>query len=247
MARLPRLVLPGHPHLVLQRGREGAHVFADDEDRRRYLEALRQATRDSGVALHGYVLMDDHVHLLATPVSEQSLSRAMQRVGRRYVSAFRARHGGSGALFEGRFRAAPIEAEAFLLDCLRHLEQNPVRHGLVAAPEDYRWSSAAHHAGRRRDPLLTEHPMFWRLGNTPFEREAAWRAIGHAALPPARARAIREACAKGWALGGEAFLASAKRLTARRLAPLPRGRRASAGSNDSVPIRKASSNRSDLL
>lgn len=236
MARLPRLVVPGHPHLVLQRGRDGRRVFVDDADRLRYLDALHQALREGGVALHGYVLMDDHVHLLATPAAADSLSRALQRVGRRYVAAFHARHGGSGPLWEGRFRAAPIEADAFLLPCLRHLEQNPVRHGLVAAPEDYRWSSAAHHAGRRRDPLVSEHRLFWQLGNTPFEREAAWRAVSHVPLDPRQAQAIREACTKGWALGGSAFLAEARRSTARRLAPLRRGRRAIRRADDSVPI-----------
>jgi putative transposase len=226
MARLPRLVVPGQPHLVQQRGRDARPVFVDDADRLRYLQALRDAMRDSGVALHGYVLMDDHVHLLATPATAEGLGKAMQRVGRRYVNAFNARHGRRGSPWGGRFRAAPIEPEAYLLACLRHLEMNPVRHGLVALPEDYRWSSAAHHAGRRRDPLVHEHPMFWRLGNTPFEREATWRAFNQ--LPPdaLQAQAIREAAAKGWALGGPAFLAAAARTTARRLTPLPRGRRA---------------------
>jgi putative transposase len=223
MARLPRLVVPGQPHLVLQRGR--GRVFVDDEDRRRYLEALRGAARDCGVAVHGYVLMDDHVHLLVTPASAEALGRAMQRLGRRYVAAFNARHGTSGSPWAGRFRAAPIDAAQYLLACLRHLEANPVRLGLVAAPEDYPWSSAAHHAGRRRDPLLSEHPAFWRLGNTPFEREAAWRRFHQAPAEPRLAQAIREAGAKGWALGGAEFLAEAARTATRRLSPLRRGRR----------------------
>jgi putative transposase len=228
MARLPRLVVPGQPHLVLQRGRDARPVFIDDADRLRYLDALQAALRDSGVALHGYVLMDNHVHLLATPASAEGLGKAMQRLGRRYVAAFNARHGRSGSPWQGRFRAAPIDAEQYLLSCLRHLEMNPVRHGLVALPEDYRWSSAAHHAGRRRDPLVSEHPMFWRLGNTPFEREATWRALSQLPLDATQAQAIREAAAKGWALGGHAFLRAAARATDRRLAPLARGRRPSA-------------------
>ena len=228
MARLPRLVVPGQPHLVLQRGREARPVFIDDADRLRYLDALQAAMRDSGVALHGYVVMDDHVHLLATPATAGALGKAMQRLGRRFVAAFNARHGTSGSPWQGRFRAAPIDAEQYLLSCLRHLEMNPVRHGLVAVPEDYRWSSAAHHAGRRRDPLLSEHPMFWRLGNTPFEREATWRALNQLPLDDGQAKAIREAAAKGWALGSDSFLREAARATDRRLAPLARGRRPSA-------------------
>ena len=228
MARLPRLVVPGQPHLVLQRGREARPVFIDDADRLRYLDALQAAMRDSGVALHGYVLMDDHVHLLATPATAGALGKAMQRLGRRFVAAFNARHGTSGSPWQGRFRAAPIDAEQYLLSCLRHLEMNPVRHGLVAVPEDYRWSSAAHHAGRRRDPLLSEHPMFWRLGNTPFEREATWRALNQLPLDDGQAKAIREAAAKGWALGSDSFLREAARATERRLVPLARGRRPSA-------------------
>lgn len=228
MARLPRLVVPGQPHLILQRGRDARPVFIDDADRLGYLDALRAAMRDSGVALHGYVLMDNHVHLLATPSTAEGLGKAMQRLGRRYVHAFNARHGRSGSPWEGRFRAAPIDPELYFLACLRHLEMNPVRHGLVVVPEDYRWSSAAHHAGRRRDPLVSEHPMFWRLGNTPFEREATWRALNQLPLDPGQARAIREAAAKGWALGGRSFLREAARATDRRLAPLARGRRAAA-------------------
>ena len=224
MARLPRLVVPGQPHLVLQRGRDARPVFVDDTDRLRYLEALRGALRDSGVALHGYVLMDDHVDLLATPSTAESLGKAMQRIGRRYVPAFNARHGASGSPWQGRFRAAPIDAEQYLLACLRHLEMNPVRHGLVVLPEDYRWSSAAHHAGRRRDPLLSEHPLFWRLGNTPFEREATWRALNQLPIDAVQAQAIREAALKGWALGGPSFLREAARKTDRRLLPLARGR-----------------------
>lgn len=225
MARLPRLSIPGQPHLLLQRARAGGRLFVDDVDRRHYLDALAGALRSSAVALHAYVLMDDHVHLLATPAQAASLGRAMQRLGRRYVAAFNARHGLRGSPFEGRFRAAVIEPERYLLASIRHLELNPVRHGWVALPEDYAWSSAAHHAGTRRDPLISEHPLFWRLGNTPFDREAAWRAISQLPLDPRDAAAMRAAAGKGWALGGDAFLVEAAKATGRRLVPLKRGRR----------------------
>jgi len=225
MARLPRLAVPGQPHLVVQRARPGQPLFVDDIDRRRYLDALAVAMREAGVALHAYVLMDDHVHLLATPATAPALGRAMQRLGQRHAAGFNARHGTRGSPFAGRFRASPIEAERFLLAAMRHLELNPVRHGLVALPEDYPWSSAAHHAGRRRDALITEHALFWRLGNTPFEREAAWRERSQWPLERAQANALRDASAKGWALGSNAFLAEAAKTTSRRLVPSKRGRR----------------------
>ena len=224
MARLPRLVIPHQPHLLIQRGHNRQPVFLDDEDHRRFLEALAAASRDTRVAIHAYVLMADHIHLLLTPPTADALGRMMQRLGRQYVPAFNERHQRSGTLWDGRFRAAVLEPERFLLDAQRHLELNPVRHKLVSRPQDWPWSSAAHHIGLRRDPLITEHPLYWQLGNTPFEREAAYRATHERPLDDARAQEIRNASEKGWALGGEAFLRAAGKSTERRLSPMPKGR-----------------------
>lgn len=234
MARLPRLALPDLPHHVIQRGHNRQPVFIDDEDRRAYLDALREAAAQNKVAVHAYVLMDEHVHLLLTPPSAQALSRLLQALGRRYVAGFNRRHGRAGTLWEGRFRATVLEPQPWLLACARYIEQNPQRAGRVAQAADWPWSSAAHHLGRRRDPLITEPALFWALGNTPFERELAWRQLLDEPLPAAQVSALTDSALKGWALGSGAFLASVGGSTERPLKPRARGRPVRAPS--SVPI-----------
>lgn len=224
MARLPRLVVPGLPHHVIQRGNDRQPIFRDDVDRRRYLETLLDVTRTNRVAVHAYVLMDDHMHMLATPATAEGLSRAMQSLGRRYVGWFNARHQRSGTLWEGRFRCAVIETERYLLACMCFIELNPVRAGMVARAADYPWSSARFHLGQRQDPTVTDHPLFWALGNTPFEREAAWRSVLDQGLPSDEIEKISESAIKGWACGSAAFLDWLKHRTERPVAPRPRGR-----------------------
>lgn len=228
MARLPRLALAGLPHHVLQRGQNQPPVFADAEDRRCYLQALQEATATQRVAVHAYALLDDQVQLLLTPPSAEALSRLMQAVGRRYVSAHNRRHGRAGTLWEGRFRAAVLDESSHLLACARHIERLPVLAGQVMHAADWPWSSAAHHVGRSRDQLVSLHPRFWGLGNTPFERELAWQRLLDEPLPDALSQQIVAAVAKGWALGSGAFLADLARATERPLAPRPRGRPARA-------------------
>ncbi len=224
MARQARLVLPGALHHLLQRGNNRQQVFADDEDRRSYLDGLREATRLHGVRVHGYVLMPNHVHLLVTPQAEDSLARAMQTLGRRYVAAFNRRHGRSGTLWEGRYRTALIEAPAFFHQALRYIEQHPLREGLVERAADYPWSSAAHHLGLRRDALLSEHPAFWALGNTPFDREAAHRqALGNPLMPTELQR-LRHAVHAGWPLLTDAGLRELQTAVERPLRPRRPGR-----------------------
>lgn len=224
MARLPRLALGGHPHHVLQRGHSHQPIFADDADRQAYLEALREAAATLQVAVHGYVLMPDHVHLLVTPPEGGAVGRLMQSLGRRYVAGFNRRHGRSGTLWEGRFRATVLETQPHLLGCLRYIEQNPVRAGLVVHAADWPWSSAPHHLGRRRDPLIREPGVWWDLGNTPFDREIAWRARLDDLMGPRETALYTDSVMKGWALGSGSFLAELGGLTARPLQARPRGR-----------------------
>jgi putative transposase len=177
MARLPRQVVPGYPYHVIQRGHNRQRVFVDDTDRSAYLEGLHEACAVHGLTLHAYVLMDNHVHLLVTPVTEHSLSRTLQAVGRRYVRAFNRRHGRSGTLWEGRFRSSLIEADRYFLACQRYIEMNPVRAGMVEQPSEWIWSSHRHHLGLAVDPRLRAHPTLYALGNTPFDRESAYRML----------------------------------------------------------------------
>ena len=171
MARRPRLSIAGELHYVLQTGHNGQVVFADDADREAFLAMLRDAARAAGVAVHAYALLDDAVHLLAVPGRADGLGRLMQSLGRQYVAAYNRRHGRSGSLWAGRFRCAPIDATACGYAAMLEIESAPVAKGLAADAGTYAWSSAGHHLGRRRDPLINDHPAYWAIGNTPFERE----------------------------------------------------------------------------
>jgi putative transposase len=226
MARLPRLSLPGLPHLVVQRGHNRQPVFVDEADRQAYLAALRDAGPPGACALHGYALLDDVAWLLLTPAATPaapSLGALMQALGRRYVAAFNRRHGRSGTLWDGRFRATVV-GPAQVLQALCLVEQAPVRAGLAGLAGDWRWSSAAHHLGLRRDPLLSPHAAYWSLGNTPFEREGVWRQRLADDLGAAEAQRLEEATRKGWPLGDGAFLASLAGRVSRPLERRPRGR-----------------------
>src|SRR5580765_6099617 len=163
MARMPRLAVAGQPHLVVQRVGAGQVAFVDDVDRRAYLEALRELASGGPVALHAYALLGDASLLLLTPREGADLGRFMQRLSRRYVAGFRRRHGGSGALWAGRFRAAALDPERYLLPATLLIEQAPVRAGVVGTAIDWPWSSAAHHVGRGASPWLKEHEAWWRL------------------------------------------------------------------------------------
>ena len=175
MARLPRLALTGLPHQVLQQGHNRQAVFLDDADRSRYLSLLREAAQSEGLAVHAYVLLEDRVWFLATPERDAALSRALQATGRRYVREFNRRHDRSGTLWEGRFRSSLVEPGEWVLRVQQAIESAPVRAGWVERPEGWRWSSHSHHAGVTIDPLIRPHASVWALGNTPFERESAYR------------------------------------------------------------------------
>lgn len=223
MARLPRLIVPGHAHLVLQRAHAGAPVFRNDDDFAAYRRALVQAAAEHGVALHAWALTPSQVALVITPARVDGPSRMLQAIGRRFGAEYNRRHRRSGALWDGRFRATVLDP-ARLVDGCRWVEWAPVRAGLAGAPAEYPWSSAAHHSGMRADPHITEHPRYWALGNTPFEREAAYRALLDEPLPASLAARLDDAAHKGWALGDAAFVKTLAERAPRRVAPLARGR-----------------------
>lgn len=234
MARLSRLAMPGEVHHLIQRGHSLQAIVRDDEDRRDFMDCLREAAALHRIKVHAYVLMDNHLHLLLTPPEAESLSRLMQSLGRRYISRFNRRHGRSGSLWEGRFRAAPLEAGSWLMPCMRDIELNPVRAGLVERPQDYPWSSAAHHLGAVRDPLVQDHMAFWAMGNTPFERDANYQRYLEQGNTPAERQSLISSALKGWPLGSTAYVQALAKQTDRPLAPRPRGRPKKA--NKTVPI-----------
>jgi putative transposase len=238
MARLPRLAVPQQAHHLIQRGHNRQIVFRDDMDRRKYLDTLREVASIHHVALHAYVLMDNHVHLLATPEDADGLSRMMQAQGRRFVAWYNKRHGHLGTLWEGRFRATVIESERYLLTCMRYIDLNPVRAGLVLQCREYPWSSHAHYIGARTDALITEHPLFWTLGNTPFERDAAYKDLFATDIASSDVVALTESALKGWPLGSNEFLLELAAQTDRRLQAAKRGRPAGAKSKVATQVNK---------
>lgn len=224
MARLPRLSVPAYPHHVIQRGNNRQPIFQTDADRRRMLELLDEYARQFEVAVHAYVLMDNHFHLLLTPRTGDGLSRMMQAVGRRYVRYFNDSHGRTGTLWEGRYKSTLIEAERHLLACMVYIDLNPVRAGLTLQARDYAWSSHGHYAGLHVDRLLTPHPLYWQLGNTPFAREAAYAQLVQTGLSMQQQQALTESVLRGWALGGADFVAELQKKTERRLSKSSPGR-----------------------
>jgi putative transposase len=224
MARLARLAIDHQLHLLLHQGVSGSNVLGQAEDRREYLASLHRLTRELGIAVHAYVLLPERVQILLTPPEGSLLPVLMQRLGRRFSAGFNARHARQGSPWAGRYRVTIVQAERYLLDAMRLLEAAPVRAGLVALASDWPASSAAHHGGLRSDPLVSEHPGFWVLGNTPFEREARYRALLAMPLPLATVDLLDEATSTGWALGDADFIAALSRVQARRLQRKPRGR-----------------------
>jgi putative transposase len=224
MARQPRLAVAGQPHLVIQRGDAARPAFVDEIDRRRYVELLGEVARVSPVAIHAFGATDAEVDLLVTPSQPEALGRFMQRVGRRYVAEFHARHGTSGTLWPGRFQSAAIDPEHYLLPCIQYVEQAPVRAGVAAQAGEWPWSSAQHHIGSRRVAWLKDHPDYWRLGNTPFEREARHEIRLQQLLGEAALGELQKAVRGGWPLGSTAFVAAIAQATDRPVRPRPRGR-----------------------
>lgn len=224
MARLPRLVVPHQAHHVIQRGNDQQLIFRDTEDHQRFLAWLKDAARACAVAIHAYVLMPNHVHLLATPSTVEGLAQMMQRVGRHYVPWFNQKHSRSGGLFQGRFRTSLIDSTAYFMLCSRYIELNPVRARIVADPLAFAWSSYAHHAGALPDAVVTDHALYWALGNTPFEREAAYIELVGQGLSADELLLINAAVLKGWPLGGDAFKLAVQHKAKRQVLPARRGR-----------------------
>ncbi|MFN7153540.1 MAG: transposase [Acidovorax sp.] len=228
MARLPRLTLAGHLHHVIQRGNNRQPIFGDSEDFELMLAVLADNAQKYAVAVHAYVLMGNHFHLLATPSTADGLPQMMQAVGRRYVQHFNRRHARTGTLWEGRYRSTVLEPERYLLPCMVYLDLNPVRAGLVAQASDYVWSSHAHWLGRRTDRLLTPHALYWALGNTPFAREAAYAALAQAGVGSKEQAALTQSVLSGWALGSPGFVDELQQRTPRRVSRGRAGRPRSA-------------------
>lgn len=224
MVRPLRAVVAGVSVHIIQRGHNGSQVFFGADDALKYLGWLEDSAKRHGLAVHAYVLMTNHLHLLATPARNDSLQRVMQQVGTRYAMYLNETRDRSGSLWEGRYRAAPVESERYLLACSRYIELNPVRAGIAKHPHEFRWSSYRHNAGEKADSLITAHPMYRALGGGDEARAKAYRGLFDAVLGENSLTLIRTATNAGLPLGSSDFAASMGRALGRSFDKPRRGR-----------------------
>jgi putative transposase len=208
MARPTRLILPGQTHHIVQRGNNRQAVFFSDDDRQLFLKWLGEASRTEGCALHAYVLMTNHFHLVITAGGAESIPRLMQSLGRRYVSYVNREYSRTGTLWEGRYKSTILDSESYVL----------------SRPEDYPWSSYRHNAVGRKDPLLREHATYHALGTTAAARRASYRELFGPGLTDEQVETIRDATQRGWVPGSDRFRHEVERDLGRRVDPPKRGR-----------------------
>lgn len=224
MPRQARLMLADQAYHVVQRGVNKGAIFVDDIDRQLFLHLLHSAFLKHRVALHAYVLMDNHIHLLATPSTQQGLADAMRMHGNNYVQAFNQRHGRSGPLWQGRFHSSMIDSDAYLLSVYRYIERNPVRAGIAVSAEDHPWSSVHGNLQRRDDPMLTQHPAFQAFAGTAQQRTALYAAFLRDVNASADLPAIRKHSLRQCPMGDAAFLRMVEHTLGRPVAMRKRGR-----------------------
>jgi putative transposase len=224
MPRRARLAIPGLPWHIIQRGNNRTACFYAEQDYRRYLDVLREMAEKFECAVHAYVLMTNHVHLLLTPSRKDSAGLLMKHLGQRYVQYINRSYRRSGTLWEGRFRSCLAQSERYVLACYRYIELNPVRANMVSHPRDYRWSSYRANAEGHQDALLRPHPEYLRLGLDESDRLHNYRELFTAHLDPQRIAEIRDATNGNYALGDERFREEIARMLNRRVTPGRGGR-----------------------
>jgi putative transposase len=224
MPRNLRLDLPNIPQHVVQRGNDRQPCFFAEADYARYRNDLRECALRAGCAIHAYVLMTNHVHLLVTPVAAGCMGRLMQSLGRRYVRYVNDSYHRTGTLWEGRYKACPVDSNDYLLRCYRYIELNTVRARMVADPGEYRWSSFAANALGAPDPLLITHPAYIALSADPAARAAAYYALVMEAVDPAELEFIRLHLQRQHALGPDRFRTAIEAQLGRRAGPARIGR-----------------------
>jgi REP-associated tyrosine transposase len=224
MPRRPRVHLDGVPLHIVQRGHNRQRCFFADADYRSYLRWLNEALAQCGCSLHAYVLMPNHVHLLLTPRKAELVPKLVISLGRRYVQYVNRRYGRTGTLWDSRYKSSLVHAEAYLLACQRYIELNPVRAGMVEAPQQYRWTSYHANATEQPDAMLTPHPLYLALGLEPEERRAIYRELLCAQFARSTLSRIRLALGQCQPLGDAPFHAEIERRTGVRREARPRGR-----------------------
>jgi putative transposase len=224
MPRRPRTDFPGLPQHLIVRGNDRKPIFFSREDRLHFLKCLGEARARRSCDVHAFVLMPNHVHLLATPREDHAASRMMQDLGRAYVTHVNKRHCRTGALYEGRFKSSLVETTRYFLACMRYIEMNPVRARMADSPGAYEWSSHGQNITGEPGGLITPHAEYLMLG-----RDAVQRALSYGRLfeEPENADelgTIRRGAAQSAAVGTDVYCRSVARLIGRPVAIACRGR-----------------------
>jgi len=224
MARRLRIDIPGYPQHLVVRGNNRGAIFADDSDRLVFLAIMQESLAKAGASLHAFVLMSNHVHLLATGRREGELSRFMHDLGSRYARLMNQRWGRSGTLFEGRFRSSLVQDDAYLVTCMRYIDLNPVRACIVRHPEDYPWSSFRRNAALEPAAPLVPSPAFLALGESAESRGQHYRELCESGLAPSAVESVRDCLRKERALGDPAFIKTLESRLPASAPARPRGR-----------------------
>ena len=224
MPRKPRVYMAGVPCHVIQRGNNRQACFFAEQDYEHYLACLRDACRRYKVALHAYVLMTNHVHLLMSPETADGISRVMQSLGRRYVQYVNFEYKRSGTLWEGRHKASLVNAEDYLLKCYRYIELNPVRASMVAHPAEYKWSSYRTNAYGEKCQYIKPHGVYLDLGRQSDDREDAYRELFKTEMDAQDIHNIRQSVRFSVPLGDNRFREQIEQALQVKLGQAIRGR-----------------------
>lgn len=224
MPRRARLVLPHAPMHIVKRGNNKQACFFCDDDRQRYLDWLATHSIRTGCAVHAYVLMTNHVHLLVSGISDTAIAAMMKAVGERYVPYVNKTYGRSGTLWDGRFYSSLVQEDNYFLACHRYIELNPVRAGIVASPGEYRWSSYAGNANGEHDVLLQPHLVYSALGSDPSSRQLAYKQLFEHEIDEEMLCQLRRGIHGNRAAGNSEFSAQIEAALGRRANPSKPGR-----------------------
>lgn len=224
MPRRARLSVPGIPWHIIQRGNNRSPCFYAEDDYGLYLHYLGELSEKFGCAVHAYVLMTNHVHLLLTPEREDSAALLMKHLGQRYVQSINRTYQRSGTLWEGRFRSCLTQSEGYVLACYRYIELNPVRASMVRHSREYRWSSYRANAEGKPNTLIAPHDMYQRLGRSATSRQEAYRGLFKTHMDDTVLDEIRGATNGNYVLGTERFQEEIGMMLGRRVVKGKAGR-----------------------
>lgn len=230
MPRNTRVVIANYPHHVIQRGHNRQIVFASGGDYQYYIDNLREWKEKLGCRIFAYCLMTNHVHLVIDPgEDEKSMALLMKRVSGRQTRHMNYIEKRTGTLWEGRFKSSPISTDEYLLSCCRYVELNPVRAGIVSAPEDYRWSSYREKIGISEQVLLDFDPLYLSMASAQTERQEKYREFLEKSIPEEEIKRIRQAIQRGQLTGGDRFVDEIEVKMGRRIEFRGQGRPRTAG------------------